>query len=98
MDHLPPFKYSLNAPGQLLLTKQELNKIIKEDIFRQYIQVTWVDPLRGLNPKMAFYAKHFMELRDGLIVQPPYTLRHRCMLSRFYLGNFGWALIDFGSR
>jgi hypothetical protein len=29
---------------------------------------------RGLRPKMAFYAEHFMELRDGLIVQPPYIL------------------------
>ena len=25
---------------------------------------------------MAFYAKHFLEIKDGLIVRPCYTLRH----------------------
>ncbi len=34
IDHLPPFQYSLNAPDHLLPNQQELNKIIKEDIYR----------------------------------------------------------------
>jgi len=53
-----------------------MNKIIREDIYRQYIQVTWVDPPHKLKPKMAFYAKHFMEMRDELIIRPAYTLHH----------------------
>jgi hypothetical protein len=37
MDRLPPFRYSLDALGQLLPTGQELNRIIKDDIYRQFI-------------------------------------------------------------
>ena len=76
LDCLPPFQYSLDAPGHLLPIRQELNKIIREDIYKQLVQVTWINPPRGLRPKMAFYAEHFLEIRDGLIVQPQYTLRH----------------------
>jgi hypothetical protein len=70
MDHLPLFRYSFDAPGHLLPTRQKWNKIIRDDIFRQFIQITWVNPQDGLCSKMAFYAEHFLELRDGLIVQP----------------------------
>jgi len=34
IDHLPLFRYSLNAPSQLLLNMQELNRIIKEDVIK----------------------------------------------------------------
>ena len=36
LDRLPPFQYSLDAPGYLLPTRQELNKII----YKQFVQVT----------------------------------------------------------
>jgi hypothetical protein len=62
IDHLPPFQYSLNAPCHLLPNQQELNKIIKEDIYKRYIQITWTNPPNGLRPKMAFYAEHCLEL------------------------------------
>jgi hypothetical protein len=88
MDHLPPFRYSLNSSNRILLTKKELNKIIREDIFKQFIQVTLVDPPRGLNPKMAFYAEYFMKLRYILIVWPSYTLRHWVHALRIPLGQF----------
>jgi len=78
LNYLPPFKYSLNAPSHLLPTKQELNKIIGDDTYTQFIQITWVGTEGGLCPKMAFYAKHFLELRDELIVQPHYTLAIGC--------------------
>jgi hypothetical protein len=70
-NHLPPFKYSFDAPVHLLPNKQEKKGIIKENIYRQYIKVTWITPLGGLKPKMAFYAEHFMELRGSLIVFKP---------------------------
>ena len=70
LDRLPPFRYALDVPGHLLPTRQELHKIIREDIYRQFVQVTWVNPVGGLHPKMAFYIEHFLELRGGLIVRP----------------------------
>ena len=70
LDRLPPFRYSLIAPDHLLPTRQELNKIIREDIYKQFVQITWVNPLGGLRPKMAFYVEHFLEIRDELIVRP----------------------------
>ena len=70
LDRLPPFRYSLDAPGHLLPTRHELNKIIMDDIYRQFVHITWVNPQGGLCPKMAFYAEHFLELRDRLIVRP----------------------------
>jgi hypothetical protein len=92
MDRLPPFWYSLDAPGHLLPTKQVLNKIIRDDIYRQFIQITWVNPPGGLRPKMAPYAKHFLELRDGLIARPQYTFCHwvhvlRVPLTQFKVGS-----------
>jgi hypothetical protein len=65
-----------------------LNKIIRDDIYRQFIQITWVNPPGGLHPKMAFYAEHFLELRDGFIVQPHYTLRHWAHALSIPLGQF----------
>lgn len=41
MNHLCPFTYSLSAPRHFLVNKTEMNGIIKDDIYRQYIQVTW---------------------------------------------------------
>jgi hypothetical protein len=70
MDRLPLFRYSLDSPNHLLPTKQELNRIIMDDIYKQFIHITLVNPQAGLCPKMAFYVEHFLELRFGLIVQP----------------------------
>jgi hypothetical protein len=88
LDRLPPFRYSLDAPSHLLPTKKELNKIIRDDIYRQFVQIIWANPQGGLRPKMAFYAEHFLELRDGLTVQPQYTLRHWMHALCIQLGQF----------
>jgi hypothetical protein len=42
--------------------------IIRDDVYTQFIQVTWVNLSVGLYTKIAFYAQHFLELRDGVIV------------------------------
>jgi hypothetical protein len=76
IESLPPFRYSLNVPGHLLPSRQVLNRIIKEDIYRQFVQITRINPPGGLRQKMAFYTEHFLEIRDGLIVRPQYALRH----------------------
>jgi hypothetical protein len=75
MDSLPLFQYSLDAPGHLLPTRQVLNNIIIDDIYR-FIQITWVNSLGGLRPKMSFYAENFLELRDIFIIRPHYTFHH----------------------
>jgi hypothetical protein len=33
IDHFPPLSYSLDTIGYLLLIKQELNKVIREDTY-----------------------------------------------------------------
>jgi hypothetical protein len=88
MDRLPPFKHSLDSHGHLQTTKHELNKIIKEDIYRQNIQVIRIAPPSGLKPKMAFYANHFMELRDNLIIHPPSMHPHLMDRLEIPLGQF----------
>jgi hypothetical protein len=65
--------YYLDAPGHLPPSKHDLNRMIREDIYIQYIQVTWTEPPRDLNPKMTFYFELLMELRDSLIVRIEYT-------------------------
>lgn len=87
IDHLPPFQYSLNALGHLLPNQQKLNKIIKEDIYRRYVQTTWTDPPNGLRPKMAFYTEHRLEIRDGLIIRPQYMFQHWMHALRIPLGQ-----------
>lgn len=82
----------MNASGHLLLPKQEFNNIIRGDIERQYIHITWIAPIRGLKPKMALYAEHFMELKGDLIVWPPCMVQHwmhglRIRLGQFLLGS-----------
>jgi hypothetical protein len=73
---LPLFSFPLDAPRHLLTIRQLLNRAIREDIYRLYIQVTWTSPSRSLGLKMSFYLEHFLELQDGIIVFPPYMRRH----------------------
>jgi hypothetical protein len=88
IDRLPPFWYSLDAASNLLPTRQVLNKIIKNDISRQFIKITWVNPLGGLRLKIAFYGEQFLELRDGFIVQPQCTFHQWVHALRIPLGRF----------
>jgi hypothetical protein len=94
MDCLPPFRYSLDALGHLLPTRQKLKRIIRDGIYKQFIQITWVTVHGGLRSKMAFCAAYFLELRDRFIVRPQYTLRHwihalRIPLDQFRVGSHG---------
>jgi hypothetical protein len=88
INHLPLFWYSLDALGHLLPIRKVLNKIIRDDIYRQFIQITCFIHPGGLPPKMAFYAKHFLELEDGFIVRPQYTLWHWEHALRIPVGQF----------
>ena len=92
MDRLLLLIYSFDAPGHHLPTKQKLNRIIKDDIYKKFIQTNWVTPQGGLRPKMAFYVGNFLEPRDRFIVQPHDTLCHwihalRIPLDQFRVGS-----------
>ena len=52
--------------------QQGLNGHVQLCIYKQYIITTWIDPLGGLRPWMAFYSEHFLETCDGIIVRPFY--------------------------
>jgi len=71
--------YSLDAPGHHLPNKQEMNAVIKEDIYRQYIRISWITTPGGLRPKMTFYAQHFLQFRDNLIVWPQLCFNIECI-------------------
>lgn len=71
---LPPSRYYLHPPGHPLLSKQEMNLVIREDI-KHAIDIGHLDcPLKGLSPKMDFYSKHFMLLTNvyGLTLDEQY--------------------------
>lgn len=73
MDRLLPFKYSMDAPGHLLHTRQELKRILLDDIYRHYVghlnkpsrQVTSEDDL----------LRSTLHKSEGwtLIIQPTYN-------------------------
>lgn len=47
---------------------------------------------------MAFYVEHFMEVRDVLIIQPPYTSRHWVHSLRIPWASFEWVHLAFKLR
>jgi hypothetical protein len=77
------------------LISMGLNEISKDDIYRHLTKVTWVAPPTGLKFKMAIYVEHFMELRDDLIVKPPYTLWHWIYSLRLWMYVFKIPLGQF---
>ncbi len=75
IDRLPPYQFSLDAPAHFLPSRQELNEHFQQDIYRQYITTTWSNPSGGLRPRMAFYAEHFLEIQNGIVVRLAYLYR-----------------------
>ena len=89
---LPPISHFWDAPFNLLPYRQDLNELIREDIYNNYFQVTWISPLEGLSSKMSFYLNNFMQLGANVIVKPEYTSRLwmyslRIPLSQFKVGS-----------
>ena len=88
IDRLPPYQFSLDALAHLLPSRQELNEHVRQDIYRQYITTTCSNPPGGLRPKMAFYAKHFLEIQDGIIVRLAYLYQCWNHVLWFSLSSF----------
>ena len=87
IDQLPPFQYSLDAPS-LELTKQEINKLIRQDLVQNDTRRTWIDPVQGLGTKRAFYKENFLHLtEDGFIIRPEYMDVHLSFSTRCAIGQ-----------
>ncbi|KAH9310554.1 hypothetical protein KI387_025589, partial [Taxus chinensis] len=98
IDCLPPFQYSLNTPSHLLPTKQVVNRPIQEDIYRCFIQTTWVNPHGGLCPKMSFMQSIFLrsEMDSSSTLSTPFVTG--CMPSAYLWVSFGLSPTYFGAR
>lgn len=59
-NHLLSYGQFLNALGYLLSTKQDLNRAIIMDIYRQYIQATYIMPLGSLFQRWLFMLSTFL--------------------------------------
>ena len=88
IDRLPLCQFLLNALAHLLPSWQELNEHVRLDIYRQYITTTWVNPPSCLRSRMSFYAEHFLEIFDVIIVRPSYLFRRWSHTLRIFLGSF----------
>ena len=69
IDNLPPFRFSWRDPN-LRVDQKEINNCIREDIYRAYIQHTWISPPRPLSQKLYHYASIFLQVCDGDILLP----------------------------
>ena len=88
IDHLLPYQLSLDSPTHLLPYRQDLNGHVRFKIYRQYISTTWIIPLDGLCPQMAFYSQHFLVIHDGIIDFPSYLIQCWSHDLRITLGSF----------
>ena len=71
IDRLPPLQYDPDAPQRL--SRTERNKVLRQDLWQLYIQVTWCSPPRELMTKMQYYRTSFLQLsQDGFIERPQY--------------------------
>lgn len=84
---LSPFQYSLDAPS-MELTKQEINKLIRQDLTQNDTRRTWTEPVQCLGKKTAFYKENFLRLtEDGFIVRPEYMDTHLSFGIRCAIGQ-----------
>lgn len=70
-----------------------MNKFIRDDIYKKYVQVTRLDLPKGLKTKMAFYAKHYLKLNMTTLFNPLTQSSTRCMSLGSLWANVVWALI-----
>ena len=87
IERLPPFQYSLDAPS-LTLSKQEINKLIKQDLTQLDTKRTWMEPIGELGTKKKFYKEHFLLLsNDGFITRAAYMDIHLSYNVRSAIGQ-----------
>ena len=86
IDRLPPLQYDPDAPRRL--SRTEKNRVLRQDLWQLYIQVTWSSPPQGLTTKMEYYRKSFLQLsKDGFIERPRYLDVYLPHASRVAIGQ-----------
>lgn len=62
--------------------------LIGNELYRAYIQCTWVIPQSPLTPKLLHYSHHFLRIDRGLIRPPSYVSLHLPIVLWMFLGQF----------
>eukprot|EP01018_Ginkgo_biloba_P023883 Gb_08807 [translate_table: standard] len=89
INRSPPHNFSVDA---LDLSKGEINKGIRTEIYRAYLRYSWHDPRESLSSKLHHYLDLYLQLSDGFIQRP------RCSPYYEIRGWFFCLFIDsFGS-
>ena len=72
INNLPPLRYN-NKTDKTLISHEDQNRIIHQEIWQIYTQHKWINPLERLPSKMLCYKEHLMHFsRLGFIAQPKY--------------------------
>ena len=59
INNLPPLKYN-HGTGQTLISHEDRNKVIRQEIWQIYTQYKWITPREPLPSKMLYYKEHFL--------------------------------------
>jgi len=82
------FGFSPNRLPSPLDDSSNTMSMIRETIYRAFIQTTWVSPLQPLTPKLDHYAKHYFQIDIRLIIPPGYINLHLPLGLRISLRKF----------
>ena len=59
INNLPPLRYN-HATDNTLISHEDYNKVIRQEIWPIYIRYKWITPLEPLPSKMLYYKEHPM--------------------------------------
>lgn len=51
IEHFPHFKFSLDTTGYLLFLEKDINKAVNDEIYQEYIHLTWIFPRQIIAPR-----------------------------------------------
>ena len=72
INNLPPLRYN-HAIDNTLISHEDRNKVIRQEIWQIYTRYKWITPLEPLPSKMLYYKEHFMHFSKlGFITRPKY--------------------------
>ena len=72
INNLPPLKYN-HGTDQTLISHEDRNKVIRQEIWQIYTRYKWITPREPLPSKMVYYKEHFLRFSKlGFITRPRY--------------------------
>ena len=57
-NNLPPLGYN-HETDKMLISHEDHNKVIRQELWKIYTQHQWINPLEPLSSKMLYYKEHF---------------------------------------